>query len=253
MRKYWIVTVGLVALLAACSSPTPAAPGTAPALDGTSWTVTHVKGKPTIPASPPTMTFAADRVSGTTGCNSYGAGYTATSSGLGLSQAALTAMACTDAAVMAQEQAFSTALGTITGVRTAGAGLELLDVGQQVVLTLAKVDSKPLEGTSWQLSGVISKDAIISPVAGSTVTMSITGDQLSGKACNTFRGQVTVDGDNFKAGPLMSTKMACANPDENAQETTVLTTLEAATGYTIAGSTLTLKAGDGTGLEFRAA
>ena len=197
MRKYWIVTVGLVALLAACSSPTPAAPGTAPALDGTSWTVTHVKGKPTIPASPPTMTFAADRVSGTTGCNSYGAGYTATSSGLGLSQAALTAMACTDAAVIAQE-------------------------------------------------------AISSPVAGSTVTMSITDGQLSGKACNTFRGPVTVDGDSVKAGPLMSTRMACASADENAQEHTVLSILEAATTYTIEGSTLTLKAADGTGLEFRA-
>ena len=35
MRKYWIVTVGQVALLAACSSSTPAAPPTA--LKGTSW------------------------------------------------------------------------------------------------------------------------------------------------------------------------------------------------------------------------
>lgn len=137
MRIYGIVTVALVALLTACSSPTPAGPGTAPALDGTSWTVTAVKGTPTIPASPPTMTFAADRVSGTTGCNSYSAGYTSTASGLSFSQAAMTAMACTDEPVMAQERAFSTALGTITGARTAGAGLELLDVGQSVVLTLA--------------------------------------------------------------------------------------------------------------------
>jgi heat shock protein HslJ len=51
----------------------------------------------------------------------------------------------------------------------------------------------------------------------------------------------------------MSTKMACANPDESAQETAVFAAIEAATSYAIVGNTLTLKADDGTGLEFRAA
>jgi heat shock protein HslJ len=85
------------------------------------------------------------------------------------------------------------------------------------------------------------------------VTLQVSGDQVSAKACNTFRGQVSVDGTTFKAGPLMSTKMACANPDESAQETAVFAAIEAATSYAIVGNTLTLKADDGTGLEFRAA
>jgi heat shock protein HslJ len=251
VRKYWIVTVGLVSLLAACATSTPAGP--APQLTGTNWSVTAINGQPTIAGHPPTMTFGADSVSGTTGCNSYNAGYTLSGATLTFKPAAQTAMACEDTAVMAQEQAFGTALATVTGVRTAGTGLELFDAGQKVVFTLAAVVNKPLEGPTWNLTAIIAKAATASPVAGSTVTLQFTGDQLSGKACNSFSGQVTIEGNNFKAGPLMSTKMACANPDENAQETAVLTGIEAATTYGIVGDTLTLKAADGTGLEFRAA
>jgi heat shock protein HslJ len=251
VRKYWIVTVGLIATLAACAAPTPAGP--APQLSGTNWSVTAINGQPTIAGHPPTMTFSADNVSGTTGCNSYNAGYTLSGTALTIKPAAQTAMACEDAAVMTQEQTFGTALPTVTAVRTAGTGLELVDAGQKVVFALAAVVNKPLEGTAWKLSAIIARAATASPVAGSTVTLGVSGDQLSGKACNTFRGQVTIDGSTFKAGPLMSTKMACANPDENAQETAVLTAIEAASSYSIVGDILSLKAADGTGLEFRAA
>jgi heat shock protein HslJ len=144
----------------------------------------------------------------------------------------------------------------VAGVRAAGTGVELLDATGKAVLTLAPApaeSAKPLAGTTWQLSGIIANEAVTSPVAGTTVTLTITGDQLTGKACNTFSGPVTVDGSSFKAGPLMSTKMACDNAAETSQETQVLTTLEAATRYAIEGNTLTLKAPDGTGLEFQAA
>lgn len=254
MRKYWIPTIGLLVLLAACTAPTPAAPatGTAPTLAGTSWTVTQIKGQPTIATSPATMRFADDRVSGTTGCNSYGAGYSQSGTGLAISQAAMTAMACTVDGVMAQEQSFGAALAAVAAVRTAGTGLELLDSGQQVVFTLAPVENKPLEGTAWQLSGIITKDAVASPVAGSNVTMQLGGGKLSGKACNNFSGQVIIDGANFKAGPLMSTKMACPSKEESAQETQMLTILQSATTFSIEASKLSLSAPDGTGLEFTA-
>ncbi len=251
MRKYWIATVGLIASLTACAAPTPAGP--APQLSGTNWSVTAINGRPTIAAHPPTMTFTADQVSGTTGCNSYNAGYTLNGTALTIKPAAQTAMACEDAAVMTQEQTFGTALATVAAVRTAGTGLELVDAGQKVVFALAAVVNKPLEGPTWQLSAIMAKAATASPVAGSTVTLQVSGDQLSGKACNTFHGQVAIDGSTFKAGPLMSTKMACANPDESAQESAVLAAIEAATSYGVVGDILTLKAADGTGLEFRAA
>jgi heat shock protein HslJ len=225
-------------------------------LDGTSWTVTAIGGTATIAGHQPTIAFAGDRASGLASCNQFNAGFSQSGSTVKLTPGAMTAMACTPEAVMTQEQAFSAALAATAGVRSAGTAAELLDASGKVTLALqpaAKETPKPLTGTAWQLSAIIAKAATASPVAGSTVTLQITGDQLSGKACNTFRGQVTVDGTSFKAGPLMSTKMACANPDESAQETAVLTGIEAATSYAIVGDTLTLKAADGTGLEFRAA
>lgn len=256
MRKYWIVTVGLVALLAACSSAIPAAPGaSAPKLDGTSWVVTAIGGTATLAGHQPTIAFAGDRASGMASCNQFGAGFSQSGSAVKLTPGAMTAMACTPEAVMTQEQAFTAALAATAGVRSAGAAAELLDAKGLVVLSLQAAPAetpKPLTGTTWQLSAIIAKAATASPVAGSTVTMQVNGDQVTGKACNTFRGQVRIDGSSFKAGPLMSTKMACANPGENAQETAVLTALEAATSYAIVGDTLTLKAADGTGLEFRA-
>ncbi len=257
MRKYLIMTMGLLALVAACSSPVPAAPGaSAPLLDGTSWTVTAINGTATIADHRPTIAFDGDRASGLASCNQFNAGFSQSGSTVKLTPGALTAMACSPEAVMTQEQAFTAALAAVAIVRSAGAGAELLDAAGKVVLALQPAPAetpKPLTGTTWQLSGILAEAAIASPVAGSTVTLQITGDQLSGKACNTFRGKVTVDGTSFRAGPLMSTKMACANPDEGAQETAVLGALEAATSYAIAGSTLTLKADNGTGLEFRAA
>ena len=134
MRKSWIVPRGLVALLTACASVTPAAPATVPALDGTSWTVSQLNGKATVEGHPPTMRFADGRVGGTTGCNTFSTGYTQDGARLTFGKdVAMTAMACTDEAVTAQEQAVTTALGTVAGVRQAGTGLELVDAGQSVV------------------------------------------------------------------------------------------------------------------------
>lgn len=256
MRTYWIVALGMMATLAGCASPTPAAPASGPLLAGTSWVVTAISGTPAIAEHQPTITFAADRASGLASCNQFNAGFTQTGSTVKLTPGALTAMACTPPDVMTQEQAFTAALATVAGVRAAGTGAEMLDASGTVVLALQPapaVPPKPLAGTSWQLSGIIANEAVSSPVAGTTVSMQITGDQLTGKACNTFRGEVAVDGESFTAGPLMSTKMACPTAAENAQETAVLAGLQAAKTYAIDGDTLTLTSDDGTGLEFRAA
>lgn len=254
MKKYWILSVGLVALLAACSSGTPAVPAAGPTLEGTSWTVTQLNGSATLAKSRPTMKFADGRVGGTTGCNSWGTSFTQNGTSVTLGgQIAMTAMACTDDAVMAQEANVSKALPTIASVRTAGTDAELLDASGQVVFTLAPVENKPLEGTTWQLNGLVAKEAVTSTVAGSEVTMTISGGSLSGKACNTFRGTVTAADGTFKAGPLMSTKMACTSDELTAQEAAVLANLAAATKYAIEGDTLTLSGDDGTGLVFTAA
>ncbi len=104
---------------------------------------------------------------------------------------------------MTQEQTFGTALATVAAVRTAGTGLELARRrGRRWCSPSPRAEpTKPLEGTTWQLSAIISKAAAASPVAGSIVTMQISGDQLSGKACNTFRGQLSDRRQQLQGGP----------------------------------------------------
>jgi heat shock protein HslJ len=218
--------------------------------------VTAISGTTTLADHQPTITFAGDQATGLASCNQFGAGFSQTGSTVKLTPGAMTAMACTPETVMTQEQAFTAALAATASVRSAGTGAELLDATGKVVLALKPAPAKttkPLEGTTWQLSGIIANDAISSPVAGTTVTMQVNGDQLNGKACNTFSGQVKVDGTSFQAGPLMSTKMACPTAAESTQESAVLTGLQTATSYAIEGSTLTIKSADGSGLEFQAA
>lgn len=265
MRKYWMLAIGLIVILAACGSPSPAVPAspelpagpasTAPQLAGTAWVVTGIAGGATLAEHRPTLEFSGDRASGLAGCNRFSAGFTQAGNVLNFAPAAMTAMACSPDRVMTQEQTFGSTLATIAGVRTSAAGLELLDAAGNVAMTLEPapaVPDKPLVATTWRLSGIIAADAMSSPSAGTTVTFSIGQGQISGRACNSFHGPVDTNGGTFRAGPLLSTKMACAQAGENAQESKVLTGLEAATSYSIKGALLTLKADDGTGLEFQA-
>lgn len=261
MRERWAVALAVLLLFTGCASrgspgasPTPSP--SAPALAGTSWVVTHIKGSPTIAAKQPTMTFADGRVGGNASCNQYGAEFKQSGSTLTIGLAAQTQMACADDAVMKQEGAFNTALGEVKAVRGNGDGVELLTAAGAVALTLAKAPDtpdKPLVGTAWTLSGIVSGDTAVSPVAGTSVTMTFTETAVSGRACNTFRGPVTVKDATIEVGPLASTKMACTNEAEGKQETSVLAILDAATGYSIEGDTLTLTAPDSKGLTFTAA
>jgi heat shock protein HslJ len=259
MNRSLTLSVGLLAVLTACASVTPAAPSApaAPlALEGTSWVVTSIRGAATLADAQPTMQFADGKVAGLASCNRYFASFAQKDATLTFGQAGMTMMMCTRAEVMTQEQAFSAALPAVAAARTTAAGLDLTDSAGTALLALApapKIADKPLEGTAWKLSGIVANEAVSSPVAGSTVTMTINDGTLSGKACNTFRGTVTAANGTFAAGPLMSTKMACTSAGLTAQETAVLANLQAATGYAIAGDTLTLSGAGGTGLVFTAA
>lgn len=248
MRFLAIATAGLVLALTGCSA------GGSASLDGTSWTVTAINGAVPVADSHPTMTFAADKMSASTGCNQLSSGYVANGTGITISQGAMTAMACSDE-LMKQESSFTAALAKVTRFTLNGDSLLLQDASGASLLTLAKAvapAAKPLEGTTWQLSGVRSGQTVSSVVAGSSVTMQITGGKLSGRACNTFRADVTTSGTTITVGPVASTKMACPSEDLTTQEQKVLTLLGAATSYRITGSQLQLSSADGSGLEFTA-
>jgi heat shock protein HslJ len=175
-------------------------------------------------------------------------------------------MGCADPAAQHQEGAFIAALGVVHNVyrSESGNGLDLSDGRTGVVLTLipAPVTADlPLEGTTWTLDSLISAPAgagqpgsVSSTTFGTPpVTITISGGALSGKACNSFGGTVTLSADNrIHVSQLESTAMACGD-DEMTQEATVFATLAAIETYTIAGARLLLMAPDGTGLGFTGA
>jgi len=248
MRFFTLLAVGLLAL-------TGCATGASNSLAGTSWNVTAVNGTAPVAGSQPTMTFTGDKVSVSTGCNSLSTGYTLNGTAMTISpNGAMTAMACADD-LMKQESAVTAALGKVSKMSLTGDTLSLQDASGASMFTLTKAvapAAKPLEGTTWQLSGVRSGQSTSSVVAGSSVTLQITGGKLSGKACNTFRADVTTSGTTITVGPVASTKMACPSEELNTQEQKVLTLLGAATSYQITGSQLQLSSADGSGLDFTA-
>lgn len=248
MRFVTLLAAGLLAL-------TGCATGASNSLADTSWNVTAINGTAPVAGSRPTMTFTGDKVSISTGCNTLNTGYTLSGTAMTFSpNGAMTAMGCLDE-LGKQESAFTAALAKVTKMSLTGDTLALQDASGASLFTLAKAVppvAKPLEGTTWQLSGVRNGQATSSVVAGSSVTMQISDGRLSGKACNTFRADVTTSGTTITVGPVASTKMACPSEELTTQEQKVLTLLGAANSYQITGSQLQLSSADGSGLDFTA-
>ena len=100
-----------------------------------------------------------------------------------------------------------------------------------------------LEGTEWRLVALGGE-----PVAAGDnrsapgFRLVADGRKVQGNAgCNRMMGSYQHDGGSLKFGPLASTKMACPAMET---ETRFLAALDAATRYELAGSNLTLFAGD---------
>jgi Heat shock protein len=216
--------------------------------------VTELSGRPTLSSAVPTIAFSADQVSGFGSCNRFTAGYRQTGSTVSFSQLAMTAMACLDAAVMEQESSFAAALSKVTSVRSGDGRLELIDSSGAVLAKLQPPPAAPdrsLHGTQWVLDTIVIGQTATSVVADSTVTLTITEGQLSGKACNNYRASVEVDGSSLTIGPVMSTKMACPEPGRTEQERRLFELLPRVTSFTVRGDRLTLTASDGA-LDFHA-
>jgi heat shock protein HslJ len=99
----------------------------------------------------------------------------------------------------------------------------------------------------WTLTRLV-RDTWDVPVvaSGKTPTIKFSGDGFSGNAsCNSYGGSYTAAGKTFNPGPVRSTKMACVQPEINAQEKAFFDTLERATNYQVSGNTLILSGNGG--------
>jgi putative lipoprotein len=90
-----------------------------------------------------------------------------------------------------------------------------------------------LPGTSWNLVDLDGEEPAGEPPP--SITFTDEGTVTGSTGCNTFNGEVTIDGSEISFGPLATTRMACADPVAGEQEQAFLVAMEAVTGYTIDG------------------
>lgn len=109
------------------SNPAPPIPELPAGFVDTLWTVTSVGGRPISSERPITLTIASDmRASGHAGCNNYFAETSIEGTSIAFGPAAATRMACAPD-LMAQENAYLSALSAVTAFELGNLQLRLLD------------------------------------------------------------------------------------------------------------------------------
>ncbi|NNH75140.1 META domain-containing protein [Nocardia uniformis] len=243
------------AVVAGCSSsgddtaPTPTPMGRA-------FVSTEVEGRPIPGGGPMNLSFAEDRVSANSGCNTATGPVNLEGHVLTVDQLAATLMGCPDERGAADEWQDGL-LRSRPSWTLDGDTLTLSGNDSTVTLLDRKVahPDKPLVGTNWIVTAVITNDAEVRSQTLEEVrpTLLIGSDgAVSGTAgCNRIMGSAEVIGTDatFQIG---TTKMMC-DPQVMEVEQQVLTTLSGKTTGTIDSDTLTLRnTENGTGLKLRA-
>jgi heat shock protein HslJ len=236
----------VVILLAACSSSGAQQGGGD--LTGQVWVLTELMGKAPVANTGISAQFSPDgKVSGSAGCNQYNGSYTTSGSSITISNLANTMMAC-EQAVMDQESAYLAALGDAKTYAVKGDTLTLNGADGNALVTYS-AQSQTLAGTNWEVIGYNNgKQAVTSLLLNTSMTASFGSDgTLSGNAgCNTYSGPYTTTGNQIKIGPLVSTMMACSDPEGiMEQESQYLTAIQNATTYLVEGKVLELRGADG--------
>ena len=112
----------------------------------------------------------------------------------------------------------------------------------------------PLEGTTWNVEGLVSNDAVSSvPTGGRVPAIRLEGGTVTvDTGCNTGNGTYTISGADITFGPIATTRMACTDPAGSATETAVLTVLTGTASSEVDADVLRLTNGTN-GLVLRAA
>lgn len=212
-------------------------------LDGTAWVLTSLNGR-AVTGPAVTGHFENGRVQGTDGCNRYTSTYTTKGTVIQIGpKGAATQMACLPD-VMKQAEAFAAALAGARTYRVTAGQLQLMGADGAILSTFA-AQPQSLAGSSWHATGINNgRDAVVSLVAGSTVTVSFASDgKVSGSGgCNSYTATWKADGNALAFTPAAATRKMC-DPGVMAQEQAFFAAL---------GSVATMRM-EGNGLELRTA
>jgi heat shock protein HslJ len=239
-----LLVVAATVFAAGCGGGDEGDAADSPGLEGVPWLVTggiDVEGRQ---RARPSASFEEGRVTGSTGCNEYGAPYTADGSALEIGELMMTLIGCQGLAGRV-ETAFVAALERVAAWRVEEQELVLLDADDTDLL---RFEAATPVGV-WDATGFLRGDALVSPIAGTEITAAFSrGGDLTGSAgCNPYATTYTAEGGALEIAEISVTEIACPDPEGvMEQESAFLDALASATGFRVDGETLQLLRGDGT-------
>jgi heat shock protein HslJ len=221
-------------------------------LDGTMWNLAGFRTgedlTPPVLKTQITLDFKDGQVSGSAGCNGYGASYTLDGNNISFSTEGFvsTMMFCEPQEIMDQESRFLTWMQNAETVELQGA--QLIVHAPEGDLVFDEAQAATLEGTLWQLSGLVEGDAVVSTPLDEKINMKFENGQLTGSGgCNQFFADYTIEGEKLTLGVMGSSKMACGDEIDQ-REAVFLGALTQAASYRLERATLTLLDANGNAL-----
>ncbi len=217
-------------------------------LDGTTWILGTLDGRPPLPGTDVTLSFEAGAAFGSDGCNRYRVSYELAGEGRFTVRPgmATTLMACAED-VMVQAAAYGAALRATASARLLDDGaLALAEADGTVRITFTAQDTA-LEGTDWRVTAYNNgRQAVVSVLEGTELTASFGEGAVNGSAgCNRYRASLQADGDRVRIGPAAATRRLCAEPEGvMEQESAFLRALESVAAARMEGDRLELRTAD---------
>ena len=228
----------------------------ATALGGRTFLSTTVEGYQLVEGTQVQLTFDGANIAAAGGCNQLASTWSLEGDVLVVPGMAMTQMACEPAALMDQDTWLSAVLTSRPTVALDGDTLTLTAEGTVITFVDREVavPDLPLEGTTWNVEGLVSGDAVSSiPAGGRVPTLRFEGGALAvDTGCNTGTGGYTIAGPDITFAPIALTRMACLGADAGQTEQAILTVLTGTATSEIEADVLTLTNGDN-GLVLRAA
>jgi len=245
-----------LALLGAGAERAVAQPPAAPAavaaagsgIEGRTWRLTQLTGLApedlAVIRGGVTLRLEGGRVQAFGGCNRMAGGYALAADRLTVGALAGTMMACPEVESRV-ESAFAKSLAGAFAVRAEGDRLAL--VQGNLELTFVAEPAPRLEGVDWEVTGYNNgRQAVVSPLAGTTLTLSFADGAVTGQAgCNRFHGTAVIEASGLRIGPLAATRKNCPGEGVMQQEREFLAALETATTWTIERGMLDVHRADG--------
>lgn len=212
------------------------------------WTLTAINGQTVAEGTNVTATFTpgetttSGMISGSSGCNTYNAGYTLDGQNITVEPPAVTRMYCAEG--MEIEQTYLQALQASTSYEIFADQLVLTNPSGSLTFILNRT---PLVGALWNLVALGDVSKPETPVEGSNfnaqfirIPGSPSGVLNGTTGCNEYTAAFTASLDEIKINLPVSTQNKTCVPGLSDQEQLYFLALNNATTYRISGNTLTI-------------